>query len=252
MLRYRVIPVLLLKNNGLVKTTRFKNPVYLGDPINAVKIFNDKEVDELILLDITATIENREPKYEKIKEIVSEAFMPVGYGGGITKLEQIEKLFKLGIEKVIINSAAYSNPDLIREASGIFGSQSIVVAADVKKDFIGKYKLFSHSGSKMQKADLISFLKHVQEIGSGEILINSIDRDGAMNGYDLDLIKKISESMNVPVIASGGAGSIEDFREAIRAGASAVSAGSLFVFQGVHRAVLISYPRYEELEKLLN
>jgi imidazole glycerol-phosphate synthase subunit HisF len=251
MLRHRVIPVLLLKNNGLVKTIRFKDPVYLGDPINAVKIFNEKEVDELILLDITATNEKREPNYRRIEDIVSESFMPIAYGGGITKLEQIEKLFKLGIEKVILNSIAHSNPALIKQATQIFGNQSIVVAIDIKKDFFGKINIFTHSGYRKQRIDLIQFLHLIEDLGTGEIFINSIDRDGTMKGYDINLIKQVSENVSVPVIASGGAGKIEDFLEAIEAGASAVSAGAMFVFQGIYRAVLISYPRYEELEKLM-
>jgi imidazole glycerol-phosphate synthase subunit HisF len=252
MLRHRVIPVLLLKDNGLVKTTRFKNSVYIGDPINAVKIFNEKEVDELILLDISATNEKRDPNFRKIEEIVSEAFMPIGYGGGINNIEQIEKLFKLGIEKVILNSAAQLNPSLIKQASNIFGNQSIVVAIDVKKNFWKNRKIYTHSGRKMHGIDLILFLKIAEDHGAGEIFINSIDQDGTMAGYDIDLIKLVSKSVSVPVIASGGAGEIEDFSKAIQVGASAVSAGSLFVFQGIHRAVLISYPKYEELEKLLN
>lgn len=252
MLRYRVIPVLLLKNNGLVKTYQFKNPVYIGDPINAVNIFNEKEVDELILLDITATNEEKELNYERIEEIVSEAFMPIGYGGGINRLEQIEKLLKLGIEKVILNTVVHSKPDLISQAARIFGNQSVVVAIDIKTDFFGKKKIYTHSGSRKQHIDLIQFLKKIEELGAGEIFLNSIDRDGTMKGYDLDLIKEVSEQVSVPVIASGGAGSIDDFSEAIKAGASAVSAGAMFVFQGLHRAVLINYPKYEELKKLLN
>lgn len=252
MLRNRIIPVLLLKNGGLVKTTRFKNPVYVGDPINAVRIFNEKEVDELILLDITATNENREPDYKIIEEIVSEAFMPVGYGGGINKLEYIEKLFKLGIEKVILNTAAQLDSDLIKNASHIFGNQSIAVAIDVKKDFLGKQKIYTHSGGKKQQIDLITFLRIAEDAGAGEIFINSIDRDGTMTGYDIDLIKQVSENVNLPVVASGGAGTIENFSSAIKAGANGVAAGAMFVFQGIHRAVLISYPKYDELEKLIN
>ncbi|TAL59629.1 MAG: imidazole glycerol phosphate synthase subunit HisF [Bacteroidetes bacterium] len=251
MLRYRIIPVLLLKNNGLVKTIKFKNPAYVGDPINAVKIFNEKEVDELVILDITATCEKRELNYNKIEEIVSEAFMPVGYGGGIYKLEQIEKLFKLGIEKVIINSAAYSNPSLIKEAAEIFGNQSIVVAIDIKKDLFGNNKIYSHSGSIKQSIDLKFAIKKFEDSGAGEIFINSIDKDGTMTGYDDNLIRLVSEHISIPVVASGGAGKIEHFANAIEAGASAVAAGSMFVFHGKHRAVLISYPKYSELEEAL-
>jgi cyclase len=252
MLRYRVIPTLLLKNNGLVKTTKFNNPVYIGDPINAVKIFNDKEVDELVLLDITATNDKREPSYEKIREIVSEAFIPIGYGGGINTLNQIEKLFRLGIEKVILNTAIHSNPDLVKQASNIFGSQSIVAAIDVKKDFFNNYRIYSCSGAKKEKTDLVYFIKKIEELGAGEIIINSIDNDGTMSGYDNNLIKAVSSNVKVPVIASGGAGSLKDFANAIKdGGASAVAAGAMFVFQGKHRAVLISYPKYEELQKVL-
>jgi cyclase len=251
MLRYRVIPVLLLKNNGLVKTTKFKNPVYVGDPINAVKIFNEKEVDEIILLDITATNEKKEPDYRRIEGIVSEAFMPVGYGGGINKIEQIENLFKLGIEKIILNTSAHVNPELIKKATQIFGSQSIVIAIDVKKDMWGKNRIYTNSGTRKQATSMHSFLRISEESGAGEIFINSIDRDGTMAGYDIELIKKASETVSIPVIASGGAGNIRDFSLAIKAGASAVAAGAMFVFQGVNRAVLISYPKYEELEELL-
>jgi len=252
MLRYRVIPVLLLKNNGLVKTTKFKNPIYLGDPINAVKIFNEKEVDELIILDITATNEKREPNYKKIEEIVSEAFMPIGYGGGVNKLEYIEKLFKLGVEKVILNTAAQINTELIKQATQIFGNQSIVIAIDIKKDNWNNYKIYTHSGKIKQKSNLIKYLGLVEAAGAGEILINSIDQDGTMKGYDIELIKQVSENVSVPVIASGGAGDIKDFSKAIKVGASAVAAGAMFVFQGIYRAVLISYPKYEELENLLS
>lgn len=252
MLRHRVIPTLLLKNNGLVKTTRFKNPVYIGDPINAVKIFNEKEVDELILLDITATTEKKEPNYKKVEEIVSEAFMPIGYGGGINNIKQVERLIKLGIEKVIINSAVYNNYNLIKEAAEKFGSQSIVLAIDVKKDLWGKYNLYSNSGNVKQKISIEDHIIKAIEHGCGEVYFNNIDRDGTMKGYDIELIKKYFKLANVPFIASGGAGNIYHFVEAIKAGADAVSAGAMFVFQGVYRAVLISYPSYDQLKKLLN
>lgn len=252
MLRYRVIPTLLLKKNGLVKTIKFKNPVYIGDPINAVKIFNEKEVDELILLDISATNENRNPNYEKLSEIISEAFIPIGYGGGIKDLVHIEKLFRMGIEKVIVNTALYTNHHLIGTAATVFGSQSIVAAIDVRKDFLGKYKIYSGSGIKKEHVDLLSFVKKIEDLGAGEIFINSIDLDGTMKGYDINLIKSISTLVKIPVIASGGAGSLKDFATAIKeGGASAVAAGSMFVFHGTHRAVLISYPKYEEIEDTL-
>jgi cyclase len=251
MLRHRVIPVLLLENSGLVKTNRFKNPIYVGDPINAVKIFNEKEVDELILLDITATNQKIEPDYKRIEEIVSEAFMPIGYGGGINTIQQIETLFKTGVEKVILNTALFSNPNLLNQASQIFGSQSIVAAIDVKNSLFRKHVIRTHSGYKKQSTHIDIAIKSFVDQGAGEIFINSIDRDGTMQGYDIDLISQVSKLSPVPVIAAGGAGSVSDFALAINAGASGVAAGAMFVFQGVHRAVLISYPKYEELEKNL-
>ena len=245
----RVIPVLLLKNNGLVKTVNFKNSKYIGDPINALKIFNTKEVDELVILDIMATKNKREPDYKFIKEIVSEAFMPIGYGGGVSKLEHICKLFKLGVDKVIINSAAILEPDLINKASEIYGNQSIIVSVDVKKDIWGQYKLYSHPNNKKTKLDLFQFIKKIESLGAGEIIINSVDNDGVMNGYDTNLVESVSKSVKIPVIALGGAGSINDLKSAVMHGASAVAAGSFFIFQGIHRAVLISYVTSELLIK---
>ena len=253
MLRKRVIPVLLLKGNGLVKTIKFKNPTYIGDPINAVKIFNEKEVDELVVLDITATIENRAPNFSKIAEIANECFMPLGYGGGIKSIDEIKKLFDIGIEKIILNSSLHINPKLITEAANIFGCQSIIASIDIKKNILGNYIIKTHSGTKVNQIKLIEFLKKVEDYGVGEIIINSIDRDGTMEGYDYKLIRITSEIVSIPVVACGGAGKIEHLAKAINdAGASAVAAGSLFVFQGVHKAVLISYPNYSELMEKLN
>lgn len=249
----RVIPVLLLKNNGLVKTIKFKNPKYIGDPINAMKIFNTKEVDELVVLDIMATKDNKEPRYDFIRDIVSEAFMPIGYGGGVSKLEHVRKLFQLGVDKVIINSAAVLDPDLIKKASEIYGNQSIIVSIDVKKDLWGQYKLYSHSKNKKIKLELFEFIKNIESFGAGEIIINSVDNDGVMNGYDIDLVKQVTKCVKIPVIALGGAGNIKDLKNAVINGASAVAAGSLFVYQGIHRGVLISYIKSELLMKeLLN
>jgi len=245
----RVIPVLLLKNNGLVKTIKFKNSTYVGDPINAMKIFNTKEVDELVILDIMATKSKREPDYQFIKEIVSEAFMPIGYGGGVNKLEHIKKLFQIGIDKVIINSAAILEPDLIKKATKIYGNQSIVVSVDVKKNFFGKFKLYSYLKRKILNIDLLHFIKKMDNFGAGEIIINSVDNDGTMNGYNISLLELVSKSVKVPVVALGGAGRIEDLKKAIKHGASAVAAGSFFIFQGVHKAVLISYVKSELLMK---
>lgn len=253
MLKTRVIPCLLLKHDGLVKTVKFSQPKYVGDPINAVKIFNDKEVDELIFLDITATIENRKPPFDLISRIASECFMPFCYGGGITTVEEIAKLFKLGVEKVAINTQALTNPSLIERAAERFGSQSVVVSIDVKKNLFGKYRVFSHGGRKSVKVDPVSFAQQMEQTGAGEILLNSMDRDGTGAGYDLELIRSVTESVRIPVIACGGAGKLDDFSSAVKtAGASAVAAGSLFVFQGPHRAVLITYPAMSELERRLN
>jgi cyclase len=253
MLKTRVIPCLLLKNLGLVKTIKFKDPTYVGDPINAVRIFNEKEVDELVFLDISATPQSRSPNFKLLADIASEAFMPFGYGGGVKDLGMIGALFNTGIEKVIINSHAAENPSLIREAARIYGSQSIVVSVDVKKSFLGGYSAFIHGGTRNTKRDPARYAKEMENLGAGEIFLNSIDRDGTMQGYDLELIKMVSRAVSIPVIACGGAGSVEDFASAVRKGeASAVSAGSMFVFQGKHRAVLITYPDIVELDKVLS
>jgi cyclase len=250
MMRPRVIPCLLLRNKGLVKTIKFKDPVYLGDPINVVKIFNDKEVDELIFLDITATVEGRRPPFEYLAEIASECFMPLGYGGGVRSLEDVRKLFNLGLEKVSINSYAVENRSFIRETADLFGSQSIVVSIDVKKDLFGKEQIFTHSGRKATGLDPVRFAVEMAEMGAGELLLNSIDRDGTMKGYDIELIKRVSRAVDIPVVACGGAGSVRDLAAAVKeGGASAAAAGSMFVFQGRHRAVLISYPGAQELQK---
>ncbi len=249
----RVIPVLLLKNEGLVKTVQFKDPKYLGDPLNAVRIFNEKEVDELIFLDILSTPENRPIPLGFLKEVAEECFMPLAYGGGIKTLEDIRAVLKIGIEKVIINSQLYKDLDFIREAVVQFGSSTIAVSLDVKKNFRGKYELFSEGGKTNTGKDPVEFAKQLDDIGVGEIMLNSIDRDGTMKGYDLDLISKMSAAVQVPVIACGGAATIDDFDKAInRAGASAVAAGSMFVFHGKHRAVLISYPEQDDLKHIFS
>jgi cyclase len=243
---------LLLKNQGLVKTVKFKNPVYLGDPINIVKIFNDKEVDELIFLDITATVEKRKPPFKLLSQIASECFMPLGYGGGVRKLEDIREILGLGVEKVAINSYAVEDPSFIQKAADLFGSQSIVVSIDVKKTFLGNYEIWTHSGTKRTKMDPVVFARQVAEKGAGELMINSIDRDGTMEGYDIELIKRIAEGVKIPIIACGGAGKISDFSRAVKEGrASAVAAGAMFVFHGPHRAVLINVPTPEELKRAL-
>lgn len=248
MLRPRVIPCLLLKNKGLVKTVKFQNPTYVGDPINAVRIFNDKEVDELIFLDITASIEGRPPPFEFISKTAGECFMPLSYGGGIRKIEDIKTILSLGVEKVCINSYAVENPAFVRAAADLAGSSSVVVALDTKKNFRGQYEVFTHSGTKPTGLDPVQWAVEMEKMGAGELLLNSIDRDGTMQGYDIELIKRIAEAVSVPVIACGGASRIGDLAEAVHEGkASAVAAGSMFVFHGKHRAVLINFPTPQEL-----
>jgi cyclase len=252
LIKTRIIPCLLLKGRGLVKTIKFKDPTYVGDPLNAVRIFNEKEVDELIFLDITASGEKRGPQFDLIRNIATECFMPFCYGGGIKTVEDIKKLFFLGAEKVSINSFAIEKPDFIKSASNIFGSQSIVAAIDVKKNLFGKYKVYNSSLKKMTALDPVSFAVELATMGAGEIFLNSVDRDGTFEGYDIDLIKALSSSVNVPVIACGGAGKVGDFARAVKeGGASAVAAGSMMVFHGKHKAVLISYPAMDELEQLV-
>jgi cyclase len=249
MLMTRVIPVLLLKNGGLVKTVKFKDPTYVGDPINAVKIFNDKEVDELLIIDIEATKEKREPNFELVSRISREAFMPFGYGGGIKSIEEITQMLRLGVEKVSINSTAIKNPDFIKKAAEICGSQSIIVSIDVKTDEFGEHWVFDYVNNTTTELNPVKFAVSMEKNGAGEIILNSVDRDGTFSGYDTDIIKSVSDSVRIPVIAMGGACKIEDFVKAVKAGASAVAAGSFFVFHGKHRAVLITYPAKSELKE---
>lgn len=251
MLQTRVMPRLLVKNERLVKTVKFRNPSYVGDPVNAIKIYNEKEVDELILADITATVDRRQPNFKMIGDIISECFMPLCYGGGIRDIETIRKILKLGVEKVAVNSYAIENPVFIRQASKVFGSQSIVFSMDVKKSLFGKYTVHTESGQKATRLDPVEFAREMEGMGAGEILLNSIDRDGTWEGYDFALIKRVSEAVNMPVIACGGAGRIAHFGEAVKAGASAVAAGSMVVYQGKDRGVLINFPTREELQAVL-
>jgi cyclase len=251
MIRTRVIPSLLLKGEGLVKTVNFNNPAYVGDPINAVRIFNEKEVHELVFLDITASIEKRPPRFDIMSDIASECFMPLGYGGGIRTLEQAQKLFSLGVEKIIINSYAIENPSFIRNLANMVGSQSVVVSIDVKKNFFGKYETYTYGGRTKTQWNPINWAQEAERLGAGEIILNSIDRDGTMKGYDIPLIKNVSGSVNIPVVACGGAGAVKDFSTAVHeGGASAIAAGSMFVYYGKYRAVLINFPEDEELKSV--
>ncbi|MBK6348598.1 MAG: AglZ/HisF2 family acetamidino modification protein [Steroidobacteraceae bacterium] len=251
MLRTRVIPCLLLRNGGLVKTVKFGEAKYVGDPINAVKIFNEKEVDELVFLDITATAASRGPNFELIRDIATEAFMPFGYGGGITTIDQVASLVALGVEKVVLNTSVVERPEFIREAANLVGSSSVVVSIDVKRSLLGRYEVVTRNAGRKSGLDPIEWARRAADLGAGEVLLTSVDRDGTQKGYDLALLRQVTEAVSIPVIASGGAGSLDDFRAAVQeAGASAVAAGSLFVFHGKHRAVLITYPDYRELEKV--
>lgn len=249
MFRPRVIPVLLLKNNGLVKSKCFKDFRYIGDPINAVKIFNDLRADELVFLDIDATREKRVISLDLIKNIGEEANMPFAVGGGISTINDIRSIIASGAEKVIINSYAAENPDFIKEASSTFGASTIVVCIDVKKKLFGKEQTWILNGSKNTGHSPVDFAKLMEEKGAGEIIVQSIEKDGTMSGYDLDLIERISKAVSVPVIALGGAGTLDHLKDAYSKGyANGVAAGSLFVYQGAKRGVLINYPDKTDLK----
>ena len=250
MLSYRVIPCLLLSGGGLVKTQKFAKPKYVGDPINAVRIFNEKEVDELMVLDIDASKERRGPDFDLIEQLAGECFMPLCYGGGIRTAEDARTLFKLGVEKVALQSAVFRTPSIVREIADRAGEQAVVVSIDVKRNWLGKPMLHSASGEKLSHKDWREAVREAVALGAGEILFNAVDRDGTLAGIDADLIREASKIADVPLIAIGGVGSLADMGAAIKAGASAVAAGAYFVFQGPHRAVLITYPRYDELSDL--
>lgn len=252
MLKNRVIPVLLIDNASLVKTKRFSNARYVGDPINTVRIFNEKEVDELLILDISATRSLQEPNYRLLERIAGECFMPVGYGGGVRNADQARRLFSLGVEKVCLQSAALSDLRIVRELSGHFGNQSVLVSVDVKKNLFGNYVLHNASRKEKFKLPWQEFLVSAVNAGAGEVVLCSVDREGMMMGMDTLLIAQAAGLVDVPLIAVGGVGSLTHIKEGIDAGASAVGIGSFCVFRGPHRAVLITYPRYGELEALLS
>lgn len=251
MLRQRVIPCLLLRRGGLVKTRKFKHPKYVGDPINAIRIFNEKEVDELVVLDIDASRDGSDPNYTLIEQFAAECFMPLCYGGGIRTIEQAQRLFALGVEKVSIQTAALRDLDLISRLAKQFGSQSVVASIDVKTDWLGRRRLFSAAASKFHSFSWQEYLARVERAGAGEIFLNSVDRDGEMAGMDLNLIRDIAQRVNVPIIAAGGVGSLADIASGLLSGASAVAAGAFFVYHGPHRAVLITYPSPDEIDVVL-
>ncbi|HRN74168.1 MAG TPA: AglZ/HisF2 family acetamidino modification protein [Ginsengibacter sp.] len=238
----RIIPVLLLHKGGLYKTVRFKNPVYVGDPINTVRIFNEKEADELILLDYRATREKSSIDFPLIQSIAGEAFMPMAYGGGIRSFEDAKRVFDAGYEKVILNSVLFDNPSLIREIGDVYGVQAVVASVDVGKDFLGRYRVYSQSGRKNEGMSPEEWIEKIENYGIGEIFVNDMNRDGTWQGYNLDLIRSLSGRVSAPLVACGGAGSVEDLKLAVEAGASAVAAGSMFVFQKKGMGVLISFP----------
>ncbi len=253
MLATRLMPCLLMSNGALVKTVRFKNPVYVGDPVNAVRIFNQKEVDELVLLDIEATTHHRGIDYETLEKVVSECFMPICYGGGVNTLEDMRRLFSLGVEKISLGAAAFLNPDLIRQASAEFGSQAIVVTLDVRKGLLGGYSVRTHQGTKDTRVNPVEAARNMEKLGAGEILLNSIDRDGTWSGFDLKLIRDVTNAVGLPVIACGGAGSLQDVRSAVtEGGASAVAIGSMAVFQGKDLGVLIKFPTRKDQEAIFS
>ena len=252
MLRSKIIPCLLVHNKGLVKTVKFEDPKYVGDPINAVKIFNEKEVDELMVLDIDATRENRTPNLKMIKNLADECRMPFCYGGGITTVEQARKIISLGAEKVALSFSALNNISLCQEIGSIIGNQSVVVVLDLKKKkLFGGYDIYTHNGTKKSKWKLEDIIAKLEEIEVGEIVINSIDNDGTMLGYDLGLVEKIREKCSMPITVLGGAGSLDDVKKLInKFKIIGAAAGSIFVFKGKYRAVLISYPNRQERKPL--
>jgi len=252
MLKHRVIPCLLLRNVGLVKTHKFANPKYVGDPINAIRIFNEKEVDELLVLDIDASKKNREPNYELIEQFAGECFMPLAYGGGITTVDQVKRLFSIGVEKVSLQTSALANLNLVTEIALRYGNQSVVMSIDIKKNLLGRHKLYSSATGKILEQDWLELIRRAIDAGAGEILLNAVDRDGTMSGMDLALIERAASVCSVPLIAVGGVGNLADIKAAVDVGASAVAAGAFFVYHGPHRAVLITYPKYNELINLLD
>jgi cyclase len=251
MLRPRIIPCLLIHDDGLVKTIRFKEPKYVGDPINAVKIFNEKEVDELIILDIDASVRGCEPNFKMIAKLAAECRMPLCYGGGISNISQAKQISRLGVEKVAISSIAVENPIFISHIAAEIGSQSVTVVLDVKADLFGKYNVWTHNGTRNSGRSLFEVIDEVESFGAGEIVINSIHYDGVMKGYDINLAKKVRKAINIPLTLLGGAGSLDDFRHLIQAcGIVGAAAGSFFVFKGFYRAVLISYLSKEQKDSL--
>jgi len=251
-MRARVIPVLLIDDGGLVKSIEFDKYNYIGDPMNAIRLYNEMEVDELVFIDISASKENRGPDFEMIEELTANAFMPLGYGGGITSVEDIKKLFYLGIEKVIINNQLLSNKEFIKDASKLHGKQSIIGAVDIKKNFFGNYKVYDHVGKKSLDLDYNTYIKELEDSGIGELFINDVSSDGKMKGYDIKLIDSLHNTISIPMVFCGGAGNLSHLKEAIDSGAHAAAAGSIFIYKGKQKGILINYPTQNELYELLD
>ena len=252
MLLTRVIPCLLLQDDSLVKTINFKKPGYIGDPVNTARIFNELEVDELAVLDITATNKKRKPNFKILSELANECFMPLAYGGGICDFEDAKKIFQIGIEKIIINSYAFERPAFITELAEHFGNQAVVASIDVKKNLFGKYQVYSNAGNKKQKIDVVTWAKELEKLGAGEILLTAIHQEGTWKGFDTDLIKSVTDAVDIPVIANGGASSINDIGKAVKQGnASAVSIGSMVVYQNKGMGVLVNFPDNKKLKREL-
>jgi len=249
MVRVRIIPVLLIDNGKLVKTIKFKKSTYIGDPFNAIKIFNEKEVDEIVVLDISATKRGKSINYELLKNLAGECFMPLAYGGGIVTLEDAKRVFGMGAEKVILNSILLKNPQLIYKITDIYGSQAVVASLDIKKTIFNTYRIYNQRWQLMQNRKVLTWLKNMENFGVGEILINSVNNDGMMAGFDNELIKLITQNTTLPVIACGGAGNIGHLREAVKNGASAVAAGSIFIYSSKSKGILINYPSQDVLQE---
>ena len=253
MLATRVIPCLLYQSGSLIKPVKFKNSTYVGDAVNAIKIYNDKEVDELIFLDVTASVENRPPDMEIIRQIATECFMPLAYGGGITTVEQVREILRVGVEKVSFNTAAVDNPQLITETAKAFGTQCVVVSIDVRKSFWGKYEIYADRATRNTKENPVDFAKKMEDAGAGEILLTAVDREGTWDGFDIDLTRKVSDAVKIPIIAQGGGGNLGQIKDVVKLGkASAVALGSMVVFQKKGMGVLINFPKRKDLLEILS
>jgi cyclase len=252
MLKTRVIPALLLRDDALLKTVKFNYPSYIGDPINTVRIFNELEVDELVFLDITATNETRHPNLKILAEIANECFMPVSYGGGLNKFETVQAIFQIGFEKVVLNSVMQGNKNFVTRIAEHYGNQAVVASIDVKKNLFGKYEVWSHAGKKNTKKNPVEWAQELQELGAGEILLTSIDKEGTWSGFDLALVKRVTDSVSVPVIAHGGAGNLDHVKDVVHnSNASAVALGSMVVYQKKGMGVLVNFPDKNNLKVII-